>query len=522
MTPATQDLNATLFCRVSSAKQAHNYSREAQQRLGEEYAARLGLKITRVFTVVETASKQAARQRWGEYIEYVRRGPEKHALIATVDRALRNYADLPEIAELQKKHGKTVHFFLEGLTLDGAHSSMTGLRLGISTAMAVYYAGELAEKTRRGIDQKALKGEWPNKAPYGYLNDSKTKLLVLDPAKARWVRRIKELSAESQHSLDAIVEKLLEEGCTLYGRKLHRNMVERIIKSPLYTGRYEWPTGSGQWIQGKHAAIVSWDLHEAAVAGLKREKRARQRRHSFTFAGMIRCGCCPEGRAVVMDIKKERFIYAHCTGTRRSKVAGARVKMCPDAEFVPIAQIETQAEAALARTQISYELAETIYSAIAKDAGAAEGAAAASAAMLRAQLKRLEGHEERAYADKLDGKIEEAFWLQQQKRWGDERVRLEESITKLEASTPSSSLRTVKKVLQLAKDIVPIYKSASTEEKRRILSLVCSNWTLTGKKLSYKMRKPFAELAEGLSSGNWLPVQDAIRTWSVEHPLVVV
>lgn len=509
--PAT---SATLFCRVSSAKQARNYSREAQQRLGEEYAARHGLTVTRVFTIVETASKQAARAKWAEYLDYVRRGPEQHALVATVDRALRNFADLPELAELRKKYGKTVHFFLEGLTLDGAHASMADLRLGISTAVAVYYAGELREKTKRGLDQKALKGEWPNKAPYGYLNDSKTKRLVLDPEKARWVRRIKELAAESQHSIDAIVEKLLEEGCTLYGRQLHRNMVERVIRNPLYTARYEYPVGSGQWIQGAHEAIVSWDLHEAAIAGLTREKRARHRKHAFTFAGMIRCGCCPEGRAVVMDIKKERFVYAHCTGTRRSKVDGARVKLCPDAEFVPLAQVEEQAVAALASVQIGYNVADELYAAIAQDAGGAAAAGETHAAVLKGQLKRLEGRHAQAYADKLDGKIDEAFWRASSKRWGDEQVRLEEALRAVEGSSPSAMLANVKQVLQLAKDVVAIYKSASVEEKRRILSMTCSNWTLTGKKLSYKMKKPFAELAEGLASANWLPVRDAIRNWA--------
>lgn len=512
------DKSATLFCRVSSAKQARNYSREAQQRLGEEYAARLGLAVTRVFTVVESASTQLAREKWREYIAYVRAGPEKHALIATVDRALRNYADLPEIAELQKKYGKTLHFFLEGLTLDGVRASSDNLQLGIKAAVAVYYSGELAEKTRRGLDQKALKGEWPNKAPYGYKNNSTTKRLVVDPVNARWVRRIKELSAESRHSLDAIVEILLAEGCTRYGSRLHRNLVERTIRNPLYTGRYEYPVGSGNWIQGKHEALVSWDLHEAAIAGLTREKRARQRKHYFTFAGMIRCGCCPEGRAVVMDIKKEKFIYAHCTGTRRSKVAGARVKLCPDAQFVPLAQLETQAVAALTRTQLTYELADKIFADIALDAGAAEGAAEASAAVLKGQLKRLEGRAAEAYADKLDGKIDEAFWREQQKRWGDEKVRLEAALRRQKDATPSSMLRNVKQVLQLAKDIVPIYNSSSPEEKRRILNLVCSNWTLTGKKLNYQMRKPFAELAEGLSSGNWLRVRDSIRNWAVSQP----
>lgn len=495
---------ATLFCRVSSAKQAQRYSPEAQQRLGEEYAQRHGLTITRVFQVVETASKKAKREKWGEYLQYVRRGPEKHALVATVDRALRNYWDLPEVSELQKKHGKTVHFFLEGLTLDGSHASTTDLRLGISAAVAVWYSSELAEKTRRGIDQKALKGEWPNHAPFGYRNDSTTKRLAVDPEKARWVKRIKELSAEARHSIDTIIEKLFSEGCLLYSRKLHRNLVERIIRNPLYTGRYDWPTGSGKWIQGVHEAIVSWDLHEAAIAGLERKNRPRQRKHAFTFKGMIRCGSCPEERSVVFEIKKGRFVYAHCTGTRYVTTAGARAKACPEALFVPLDTIEEQAMAALESVHISEEMAEFIVAELARDAGAVQGTAETQVAMLKGQLTKLNARMKQAYADKLDGRIDDTFWQEQQRDWSAEKIRLEEALFRLELAGPSVFLPQAKKVLELAKDIVPLYKIANVEEKRQILNFVCSNFRLTGKKLDYQMKTPFAQLAEGRLSSNWL------------------
>lgn len=495
---------ATLFCRVSSSKQAQNFSREAQQRLGEEYAQREGLTITRVFHVVETASKQAKRAKWAEYLEYVRSGPEKHALVATVDRALRNFAGVPEVSELQKKYGKTLHFFLEGLTLDGAHVSNTDLRLGISAAVAVWYSGELAEKTRRGLDQKALKGEWPAHAPFGYLNDQKTKLLAVDADKAPWVRRIKELSAEARHTLDSIVDLLLAEGCTLYGRKLQRNLVERVIRNPLYTGRYQWPPRSGPWIQGTHEPIVSWSLHEAAVAGLERKHRPRQRKHSFVFAGMIQCGSCPEERAVVFEVQKGRFIYGHCTGTRYIKVEGARVRACPDAEFVPLAAIEKQAEAVLARITITEDMAAFIIAELAKDAGAVQAAAESQAAVFKGQLTKLSARMSQAYADKLDGKIPEDFWLTQQKQWATEKVRLEEAVRRQAEAGPSAFLPTVRRVLELAKDIVPLYKSADVVQKRQLLNYVCSNWRLTGKNLDYTMKTPFAELAEGRISSNWL------------------
>lgn len=52
-------------------------------------------------------------------------------------------------------------------------------------------------------------------------------------------------------------------------------------------------------------------------------------------------------------------------------------------------------------------------------------------------------------------------------------------------------------------------KIATPSEKRELLDCVCSNFTLTGKKLGFTMKKPFDSLAEGLHSGDWLPESDA-------------
>jgi hypothetical protein len=101
-------------------------------------------------------------------------------------------------------------------------------------------------------------------------------------------------------------------------------------------------------------------------------------------------------------------------------------------------------------------------------------------------------------------------------------VRLEEQLRRLEDAGPSTYMKNVRWALKLAKNLVPLYKKASVEEKRRILNLVCSNWRLVGKKLDYQMKTPFAELAEGRSSGKWLPVCGAIQTWAARADVVLV
>jgi len=48
------------------------------------------------------------------------------------------------------------------------------------------------------------------------------------------------------------------------------------------------------------------------VAYLKKAKRGR---HDFAFSGLIECARC--GCAVVGEIKKQHYVYYHCTRLRR-------------------------------------------------------------------------------------------------------------------------------------------------------------------------------------------------------------
>jgi site-specific DNA recombinase len=505
---------ATLFCRVSSTRQASNYSHETQERLGREYAERKGYRITRVFRVVETASKKDERRLWGEYLEHMRNGPEPHALIATVDRALRNFWDLPEISELRKRHGKTVHFFLEGLVLDGTNASSDELRLGMSAAVATYYATQLGEKTRRGMDAKARTGKWPNRAPFGYKHSGGQ--IVTDPDRARFAVRIKQLSATGRYSLKQIARTIAAEGCRLWGEAMHPSQVERVIRNPFHAGRYEWPKDSGNWIRGVHEPLVSWDLHERAVAGLERLHKPRYRKHEHLYVGKMSCGDCGS-RTIVFGQAKGKYTYGYCIGARYITVDGVRVKACPKAQYVRLETIEEQVVAALETISLDQERAEALLAKITRDAGAEQGRVEAQLALIKGQLTKLEQKMARAYEDKLDGKIDEAFWQKQQREWALKKVELEESLRRGALAGPAAFMPQIRQVFELAKSVVPQYKSATDAEKRELLDLVFLNLRLTGKKVEAEMKKPFDAIAEGHHSGVWWPVCDAIRTWAASQ-----
>lgn len=57
-------------------------------------------------------------------------------------------------------------------------------------------------------------------------------------------------------------------------------------------------------------------------------------------------------------------------------------------------------------------------------------------------------------------------------------------------------LFTAQRTLELAKSAAELWVSRSGAEKRMLLEMMVSNPTLTGRKVAYELKKPFAVLAE--------------------------
>src|SRR3989344_8488108 len=67
--------------------------------------------------------------------------------------------------------------------------------LSISFSQSKYYVDSLSENTKRGLHQKAKNGFRPGPAPLGYLNDSRTKTIVLNKKFAPVIKRSFEMYA---------------------------------------------------------------------------------------------------------------------------------------------------------------------------------------------------------------------------------------------------------------------------------------------------------------------------------------
>ncbi|MDE8653883.1 recombinase family protein [Novosphingobium sp. H3SJ31-1] len=335
-----------LYARVSTRDQEkEGYSIPAQVKLLEDYAALNGLIIASSHVDVETARK-AGRTAFGEMLRYLRRHPEvRILLVEKTDRLYRNIKDWAIIDDL----GIEVHFVKENFILSDDCRSSEKFMHGIKVLMAKSYIDNLSEEATKGMAEKARQGLWPSIAPFGYANvidPSGRKVVVVDPEIGPLVTLLYDWFASGRYTLTSITRKARLAG--IKGRRSRNPIasatIYRILRNRFYAGVIEW----GEAIhEGVHEPLISkalWDAVQDILDG-RSSTNIRANPREFAFSGLIKCGHC--GCAAVAEIKKERYIYYHCTGYRgkcperyvREEVLEERFTAvldrlrCTDAEF---------------------------------------------------------------------------------------------------------------------------------------------------------------------------------------------
>ncbi len=87
-------MKTILFARVSSREQEETgYSLPSQEKLLKDYAERKDFKISKKFSISESASGKYQRKSFDEMLDYVKKNDIKIIVCEKVDRLTRNLRD---------------------------------------------------------------------------------------------------------------------------------------------------------------------------------------------------------------------------------------------------------------------------------------------------------------------------------------------------------------------------------------------------------------------------------------------
>lgn len=208
-------MKAILLARVSSKEQEEGQSIPAQERRLREYAERKGFVVEEVFKITESSTKDT-RKEFEKILERIRKSRETIALVAdTIDRVQRSFKESVVLDTLRKDGKVEIHFMREGLIFNLKSNSSDILRWDMGVMFARSYVLQLSDNIKRSKEQAAKRGIWMGLAPTGYVhvtNDKGEKAIVLDPDRAPFIKKLFEMYATGNHSLQTLKTAAIEMG----------------------------------------------------------------------------------------------------------------------------------------------------------------------------------------------------------------------------------------------------------------------------------------------------------------------
>jgi DNA invertase Pin-like site-specific DNA recombinase len=486
---------AVVYARVSSKEQEkEGFSIPAQLKLLKEYAAAQGFVVAQEYVDVETA-KQTGRAAFGAMVAYLKAHPAVRVmLVEKTDRLYRNLKDWVTVDELEVE----IHFPKEGVVLSRESRSSEKFMHGIKVLMAKNYIDNLSEETRKGMTEKAEQGLWPSNAPLGYRNVTGTegrKTIVPDESIAPIIRNLFEWYARGDISIREATKKARAAGLVFRKSRgrIPGSTVAKILRNRIYTGRFDW---DGKTYQGRYAPLISahlWEQVQDVLDG-RIGRKSRTRKRDFAFSGLIECDAC--GCAIVGEIKKERYVYYHCTGYA-DKCSGTP-SVCRRKHMREEA-LEQQFTAMLGRLHFDDEVLEWMRDALHASHAEERREHEEAIRRLEAECSRLDDRVHAMYADKLDGLINAAFFQKMSNQWREEQDRCRRDIER-HRNADRSYLSEGVALLELANNAQRLFAQQEPREKRRLLNFLLSNCTWNDGVLIASFRQPFDMLAETIAA----------------------
>jgi site-specific DNA recombinase len=475
--------SGVIYARVSSKEQEREgFSIPAQLKLLRDYTAVADIGVTREFVDVETA-KQSGRTGFGEMVKFLKQNPTcRLLLVEKTDRLYRNLKDWVTVDDLDLE----VHFVKESVILTHDSRSSEKFMHGIKVLMAKNYVDNLSEETRKGMLEKAEQGIWPSFAPLGYRNvngPDGRKVIEPDPEIAPLIRQLFEWYATGTYSVRHVARMVRSAG--LIFRKSRNPVpqatVHTILRSRIYMGDFDW---DGRTYRGTHEPIVTRELWSQVQEVMDRRfaRRHRKSKHDFPFSGLIVCGHC--GCALVGEIKKGRYIYYHCTGFKGK---------CPE-PYTRQEVLEERFAEILKGLVFDDEMMQWVTQALRHSHGDERRFHEGAIGRLQTEYQRLQDRLDAMYIDKLDGRVDTAFFDRKATEWRAEQSQVSRTIEEHHRANKTYLDEGIQ-LLDLARRAHSLFRKQVAAEKRRLLNFVLSNGIWKSGELSVTYRQPFEMLA---------------------------
>ena len=483
-----------LYARKSSElEERQSLSIPAQVREVSDFARENGYSIEDIFTEQKSA-KIPGRIIFSDMLEKIEQGLADGILSWHPDRLSRNSVDA----------GKIIHLLDSGLIKDlkfanhWFENSPQGIFiLSIAFGQSKYFSDNLSQNVKRGMRQKLKRGEYPSRAPFGYLNDKNTGKFIFDPQVSPNIKKLFKLFATGDYFFADIVEYCQKHNIsTSFKMPMNQPALKRIFTNPFYIGLFKW---KGEICEGSHEPLITKDLFDQVQRQVKKRsfKMKKAKETHYFRGGFIKCGQCGYSITSQCDVKKRksgkvvRYYYFRCTqkGGRKTNP-----KYC-NQPYVQRKYIYPQIRKAIKQITLPKEQSKQILAWIETEQRETSQSASHLARALQKSLQQLNSKLERLLEGYLDKVITQPEYLKKKETLLFKKRQITDILEK-NGQDANQWLRKFHSFIKAATPSQRILLKHDYRQMRHLLASACSDIFLQNKKLEFIWRKEWKLLAQ--------------------------
>jgi len=306
-----------IYCRKSSEEEERQIlSIEAQLQELRDYAKQNSLFVIKEYFESRTA-KEPGRPVFNQMLSEIEKGNASGILAWNPDRLARNSVDGGRVISLVDTCKITS---LKFPTFWFEATPQGKFMLSVAFGQAKYYTDNLRENILRGIRQKLRRGELPAKAPLGYFNEPRLRIIEPDKQTFSKTKKVLELFAEGNHTLTQIRDKMFSLGLVgKNGEPLHLSTIQWMLKNPFYYGMFIY---RGELMQGSHKPMISKKLFDKIQKAIIDNGKPRKKliKKDLVFKNFAICGKCGYKVTGETHTKKSGLVFSYYRCTKKSKV----------------------------------------------------------------------------------------------------------------------------------------------------------------------------------------------------------
>lgn len=341
------------YIRVSDERQ-DEYSPDSQLKKIREYAAKEGYTIPDEYVFYDDGISGRSVKKRDDFKRMIATAKEKTHPFDVIyvwkfSRFARNQEEAIVYKSLLAKHKVSVVSVSEPLP----EGHFGALQERIIEWMDEFYSINLSGEVKRGMTEKASRGEPTCAPPFGYIMRDGEYFPDEESGKANIVREVFTLYANGMGQREIAI-MLGERGVrTKYGNMPENRWIEYMLRNHCYIGKIRWcPDGTKavsrrkldneniMIVDGHHEPLISMELWNKVQKMLDDQKKAypkyakRQQPILYMLKGLVRCSACggPIAMASAVSGKSKVRTMQCCNYSRGS---------CHTSHSVTMPKIET-------------------------------------------------------------------------------------------------------------------------------------------------------------------------------------